>query len=110
MPASVAMLRGRQVLFALLAQSAVALQLQMGGTTRSLSPDTAWRLSLRLASPSAAPGTRPTSVTATVRFDEEQGYEPPQEITLPPMRELRRLRLSFDRLIYGTGYCLPEIN
>ena len=78
MPASVAMLRGRQVLLALLAQSAVGLQLRMGGTTRSLSPDTAWRLSLRLASPSAAPGTRPTSVTATVRFDEEQGYEPPQ--------------------------------
>jgi hypothetical protein len=42
---------------------------------RTLSPATSWRLQLELGKPESA---EKVSVTATIRFREEEGYEPPQ--------------------------------
>jgi hypothetical protein len=42
---------------------------------RTLSPATSWRLQLELGKPESS---EKVSVTATVRFREEDGYEPPQ--------------------------------
>jgi len=46
---------------------------------RSLTPDSAWRVRLDLTAPGCA---TPVTVTATLRFAEEEGYEPPQGATL----------------------------
>ena len=46
-----------------------------GSSTRLLTPATAWRVRLDLNSASCA---TPVSVTATLRFAEDDGYEPPQ--------------------------------
>lgn len=45
------------------------------GAPRTLEPGCSWRVRLDLQSPEAA---MPVSVTATLRFAEDQGFEPPQ--------------------------------
>ena len=43
--------------------------------SRSLTPESTWRVRLDLTAPGCA---TPVSITANVRFAEDDGYEPPQ--------------------------------
>lgn len=52
-----------------------APRLDVSVVQRTLSPATSWRLQLELGKPEAA---EKVSVTVTIRFREEEGYEPPQ--------------------------------
>ena len=73
------------------------------GASRSLSPDSLWRVQLDLTAPTSASTKR---ITGTVRFAEEEGYEPPQgfmrvescdpEATLLDGQQPARWRLSED--------------
>lgn len=48
---------------------------EMDGDVRTLTPATSWRVKLDLTAPGAA---SPVTITASIRFAEEEGYEPPQ--------------------------------
>ena len=90
---------------------------EMDGDVRTLTPATSWRVKLDLTAPGAA---SPVTITASIRFAEEEGYEPPQgallvescvpENALKLGEQKARWLPDLCAMDKFTSYCLTEPN